>query len=117
MRDGAATSVRPGAGIGSGTVDAADAQDSAGLLLFARANQLFLVRRDTRLVDGLARLEPPGGLRAARSGRAAPTGLPSAPAAPRRPLPPLAAVAPASVSPSGPAKVNRGSSSTGGPAG
>src|ERR1700694_2975917 len=70
MRDGSATAVRPGADIGSGTVDAADAQDSAGLLLFARANQLFLVRHDTRLVDGLARLEPPGGLRPAGSGRA-----------------------------------------------
>src|ERR1700694_5929471 len=70
MRDGSATPVRPGADIGSGTVDAADAQDSAGLLLFARPNELFLVRRYTWLVDRLARLEPTGGLRPAGSGRA-----------------------------------------------
>src|SRR5207248_11793871 len=52
-------------------------------------------------------------------GPGAPTGLAdSAAAAPRRALPPRAAgVVASSLSPSGPAKLNRGSSMTGGPAG
>src|SRR5260370_40434136 len=70
ISDGSATAVRPGADIGSGAVDAANAQDAAGLLLFPGANQLFLVGRDAGLFSPRAWLEPPGGLRSTGSGRA-----------------------------------------------
>src|ERR1700674_6002739 len=50
-------------------VDAANAQDATGLLLFPRANHFFLVGRHTGLVNRLAWLEPPRGLRPAGSGR------------------------------------------------
>src|SRR3989442_2360347 len=40
-----------------GAVDAANAQNAAGLLLFPRANHLFLIRRHTGLAGRLARLE------------------------------------------------------------
>src|SRR2546425_9674021 len=52
-----------------GAVDAANAQNAAGLLLFARANHLFLIRRHTGLVGRLAGLEPPRGLRPTGSRR------------------------------------------------
>src|SRR5438128_7140310 len=61
--------MRLGAGIRLRAVDAANAQNAAGLLLFSRANHLFLVRRHTGLVGRLARLEPPGGLRPAGARR------------------------------------------------
>src|SRR2546422_8510659 len=52
-----------------GAVDAANAQNAAGLLLFARANHLFLIRRHTGLVGRLAGLEPPRCLRPTGSRR------------------------------------------------
>src|SRR2546428_1250028 len=52
-----------------GAVDAANAQNAAGLLLLARANHFFLIRRHTGLVCRLAALEPPRGLRPTGSRR------------------------------------------------
>src|SRR2546426_8235754 len=52
-----------------GAVDAANAQNAAGLLLFARANHFFLIRRHTGLIGRLAALEPPRGLRPTGSRR------------------------------------------------
>jgi hypothetical protein len=40
-------------------VDAANAQDATGLLLFPGANHFFLIGRDPRLVNRLAWFEPP----------------------------------------------------------
>src|ERR1700730_16363921 len=90
MSDPSATAVRPGAALTLSPVDAADAQDAAGLLLFPRADQLVLVGHDTRLADGLAPLKPGRWLGAGRSGRADRLGVvrhcrpPPAPGASRR---------------------------------
>src|ERR1700730_19346918 len=90
MSDPSATAVRPGAALTLSPVDAADARDAAGRLLFPRADQLVLVGHDTRLADGLARLKPAGCLGTGRSGRADRLGVvrgwrtPPAPGASRR---------------------------------
>src|SRR4029077_17720092 len=67
ITEGSAAVVSGGAAIDLRAIDAADAQDAAGLFLFPGADQFLLVGRHARLVSGLAQLEPSPSLRPAGS--------------------------------------------------
>src|SRR2546425_10461834 len=69
MTDESATAVRPGAAISLRAVDAANAQDAAGLFLLPGADEFLLVGLDARLTDRFTGLETTGGFRSPRPRR------------------------------------------------